>query len=441
MARATSKAGTTTEKGLVIERRFSTRRWCIPTTSSSGRRGTRSSAIREKPAFKQENVEFPKTWSQNATNIVAQKYFRGQPGSPERETSVKQMVSRVAGRIAEAGREAGYFATRGGRRRLRSRAHLDPGQPEGGLQQPGLVQRRLEGARAPSRRRPASSSSVEDDMDSILSWNTKEGIIFKGGSGSGINLSKIRGSMEPLSKGGIASGPVSFMRGADSWAGRDQVGRRHPPRGQDGRARRRPPGHREVHLVQGRRGEEGSGAEGRRLRHAPGLATRSPRSSSRTPTTRSGSPTSSWRPSRSDEDWDLIGRVDGEPIKTVKARELMDQIADAAWQCADPGIQYDTTINRWHTDPNTGPITASNPCSRVHVDRRLGLQSGLAQPDEVPQRGRHLQRRRLHPRGGHRLPRAGDPGRLLQLPDRADHRERAGLSASSASATPTSARC
>ena len=171
----------------------------------------------DKVAFEQTNVEFPKSWSQNATNIVAQKYFRGQLDSPTRERSVKQMVARVAGTIADWGRERGYFATVEDGDSLRGRADLHPAPPAGGVQLAGLVQRRLRGAAAvlgllhplASRTRWSRSSD----------WNTKEGKIFRGGSGSGINLSNIRGSMEPLGKGGTASGPVSFMRGADAWAG------------------------------------------------------------------------------------------------------------------------------------------------------------------------------------------------------------------------------
>jgi ribonucleoside-diphosphate reductase alpha chain len=205
MARATSKAARTTEKGLVIERRFSTA-GVHPYDELEWE--TRDAIIGdpEKPAFEQRGVEFPTTWSQNATNIVAQKYFRGQPGSPERETSVKQMVSRVAGRIAEVGRESGYFATEEDGDAFEDEltsilvnqkaAFNSPVWFNVGWKEPGSEQ--------------ASACfilSVEDDMDSILSWNTKEGIIFKGGSGSGINLSKIRGSIEPLSKGGTAARP------------------------------------------------------------------------------------------------------------------------------------------------------------------------------------------------------------------------------------------
>ena len=170
----------------------------------------------DKVAFEQPGVEFPRSWSQNATNIVAQKYFRGQLGAPERERSVKQMISRVAGTIADWGRARGYFAT-----------------PEDGdtfeAELTHVLLHQMVAFNSPVwfnvgfEESPQTAAcfilSVEDTMESILDWNTKEGKIFRGGSGSGINLSNIRGSMEPLAKGGTASGPVSFMRGADSWAG------------------------------------------------------------------------------------------------------------------------------------------------------------------------------------------------------------------------------
>src|SRR5213083_1169645 len=167
-------------------------------------------------AFHQSNVEFLASWSQNATNIVTQKYFRGQLESPTREHSVKQMISRVAGTIADWGRERGYFA---------SAEDGDAFEAELAY----ILLHQLAAFNSPVwfnvgfEEHPQCSAcfilSVQDTMESILEWNTKEGKIFRGGSGSGINLSKIRGSMEPLTKGGTASGPVSFMRGADSWAG------------------------------------------------------------------------------------------------------------------------------------------------------------------------------------------------------------------------------
>src|SRR5215210_6131312 len=168
------------------------------------------------PAFEQRGVEFPTSWSQNATNIVAQKYFRGQLGTPEREHSVKQMIARVAGTIAGWGREGGYFATDEDADAFETELTHILLHQKAAFNSPVWFNVGFE-------ERPQCSAcfilSVEDTMESILVWNTKEGQIFRGGSGSGINLSNIRGSVEHLSKGGLASGPVSFMRGADAWAG------------------------------------------------------------------------------------------------------------------------------------------------------------------------------------------------------------------------------
>ena len=169
-----------------------------------------------KVAFEQEGVEFPRTWSQNATNIVAQKYFRGQLESPARERSVTQMISRVAGTLADWGRARGYFATPDDGDSFEAELTYVLLHQMAAFNSPVWFNVGFEES-------PQCSAcfilSVEDNMESILDWNTKEGRIFRGGSGSGINLSNIRGSMEPLAKGGTASGPVSFMRGADSWAG------------------------------------------------------------------------------------------------------------------------------------------------------------------------------------------------------------------------------
>src|ERR1700752_947607 len=201
--------------GLAIERRF-TRPGVHPFDELEWE--TRDAVIGDpaKPAFEQRDVEFPKSWSQNATNIVAQKYFRGPLGSPEREHSVKQMVGRGAGTIAAWGREGGYFA---------STADADAFEAE----LSHILVNQMAAFNSPVwfnvgfEESPQCSAcfilSVQDTMESILDWNTKEGMIFRGGSGSGINLSNIRSSQEHLSKGGLASGPVSFMRGADAWAG------------------------------------------------------------------------------------------------------------------------------------------------------------------------------------------------------------------------------
>src|SRR3984885_12209899 len=320
----------------------------------------------DKISFEQREVEFPKSWSQNSTNIVAQKYFRGQVDSPERERSVRQMIGRVAGTIAEWGRERGYFAT-----------DEDAGTFEAELTH--ILLHQMAAFNSPVwfnvgfEESPQCSAcfilSVDDTMESILEWNTKEGMIFRGGSGSGINLSRIRGSMEPLAKGGTASGPVSFMRGADAWAGTIKSG---------GKTRRAAkmvvldvdhPDIREFIWCKAK--EEDKAAALRDAGFDMSIdgdgffsiqyqnANNSVRVTDRF-----------MRAVENDEEWQLLGRVTGAPIgDPIPARQLMREIAEAAWRCADPGIQYDTTINQWHTSPNSGRINASNPCSEyMHVD-------------------------------------------------------------------------
>jgi len=320
----------------------------------------------DKVAFEQLDVEFPVTWSQNATNIVAQKYFRGQLDSPARERSVRQMIGRVAGTIRSWGRDRGYFASDG-----------DADTFEAELTHVLLFQ--MAAFNSPVwfnvgfEETPQCSAcfilSVEDTMESILDWNTKEGMIFRGGSGSGINLSRIRGSMEPLAKGGTASGPVSFMRGADAWAGTIKSG---------GKTRRAAkmvvldvdhPDIRDFIWCKARE-EEKAGA----LRDAgfdmsiDGEGFHSIQYQNANNSVRVTD--EFLRAVEEDRDWHLISRTTGQPVgDPVSARELMREIADAAWRCADPGVQYDTTINQWHTCPRSGRINASNPCSEyMHVD-------------------------------------------------------------------------
>ena len=317
-------------------------------------------------SFRQDDVEFPKSWSQNATNIVAQKYFRGQLSSPTRERSVKQMVARVAGTIADWGRERGYFAT-----------EEDGDTFEAELTH--ILLNQIAAFNSPVwfnvgfEESPQCSAcfilSVEDTMESILDWNTREGNIFRGGSGSGINLSNIRGSMEPLAKGGTASGPVSFMRGADAWAGTIKSG---------GKTRRAAkmvvldvdhPDIREFIWCKAK--EEDKAAA---LRDAgfdmsiDGDGFHSIQYQNANNSVRVSD--EFMHAVEDDADWHLIARTTGEPVgEPIKARELMREIAEAAWRCADPGVQYDTTINQWHTSPNSGRINASNPCSEyMHVD-------------------------------------------------------------------------
>jgi ribonucleoside-diphosphate reductase alpha chain len=351
-------------EGLAIERRFSS-----PGTHPFDEIEweTRDAVIGDPadPAFEQRGVEFPESWSQNATNIVAQKYFRGQLGSPERESSVKQMIGRVAGTISGWGREGGYFASAG-----------DADAFEAELTSILLNQRAAFNSpvwfNVGFEERPQCSAcfilSVEDNMESILDWNTKEGKIFRGGSGSGINLSNIRGSMEPLKKGGTASGPVSFMRGADSWAGTIKSG---------GKTRRAAKmvvldvDHPDIeHFVWCKAKEEEKAGALRDAGFDMSIDGEGFTSIQYQNANNSVRVTDEFMEAvEAGDDWDLLARTTGEPTKTLPARELMNEIADAAWRCADPGVQYDTIINRWHTCPESGRINASNPCSEyMHVD-------------------------------------------------------------------------
>ena len=317
-------------------------------------------------AFEQPDVEFPKSWSQNATNIVAQKYFRGQLGHPARERSVKQMIGRVAGTIAGWGRERGYFAT-----------DADGDAFEAELTH--ILLHQMAAFNSPVwfnvgfEESPQCSAcfilSVQDTMESILEWNTKEGMIFRGGSGSGINLSNIRGSMEHLAKGGTASGPVSFMRGADSWAGTIKSG---------GKTRRAAkmvvldvdhPDIRE--FIWCKASEEDKAQALRDAGFDMSIDGDGFKSIQYQNANNSVRVTDEFmRAVEQDGEWRLTARTTGEPVgEPIPARELMREIAEAAWRCADPGVQYDTTINRWHTCPVSGRINASNPCSEyMHVD-------------------------------------------------------------------------
>src|SRR6188768_4239660 len=364
MAKAPTQSTKTTKKGLSIERRFTTE-GVHPYDELEWE--TRDAVIGDPaaPAFEQRGVEFPKSWSQNATNIVAQKYFRGQLGSDKRESSVKQMIGRVAGTSAEWGRTGGYFAS-----------DEDADAFEAELTSILLNQKAAFNSpvwfNVGFEERPQCSAcfilSVDDTMESILDWNTKEGMIFRGGSGSGINLSNIRGSVEHLSKGGLASGPVSFMRGADAWAGTIKSG---------GKTRRAAKmvvldvDHPDIEdFIWCKAKEEEKAAALRDAGFDMSIDGEGFTSIQYQNANNSVRVTDEFMKAvENDEQWQLTARKDGAALKSLPARELLDQLSEAAWRCADPGIQYDTTINRWHTCPESGRINASNPCSEyMHVD-------------------------------------------------------------------------
>ncbi len=320
---------------------------------------------KDKPVFEQKGVEFPKFWSQTATNIVAQKYFRGRMSSPERESSVRQMIGRVVTTIARWGREGGYFADE------------EEGQAfEDELK--AILVNQLASFNSPVwfnvgfEERPQASAcfilSIDDSMESILDWIRREGVIFRGGSGSGVNLSKLRSSKEQLSKGGYASGPVSFMRGADASAGTIKSG---------GKTRRAAkmvildvdhPDVEEFIWCKAREEEKA------RVLEAAGydMSLNSPDWASIQYQNANNSIRVSdafMEAAEANAEWNLTARTDGTVVETVPARDLLHQAAEAAWRCADPGVQYDTTINAWHTCPNSGRINASNPCSEyMHLD-------------------------------------------------------------------------
>ncbi|HZP74417.1 MAG TPA: vitamin B12-dependent ribonucleotide reductase, partial [Gaiellaceae bacterium] len=311
------------------------------------------------PAFEQRGVEFPKFWSQTATNIVAQKYFRGRMSSPEREKSVKQMIGRIVDTVSTWGRDGGYFADEDEAKTFEDELKAILVNQLAAFNSPVWFNVGFE-------ERPQCSAcfilSIDDSMDSILDWIRREGIIFRGGSGSGVNLSKLRSSKEQLSKGGYASGPVSFMRGADASAGTIKSG---------GKTRRAAKmvvldvDHPDItEFIWCKAHEE----EKARVLEAAGydMSLDSPDWASIQYQNANNSvrvSDSFMEAVESDADWNLTARTDGSVVETMKARKLLHDIAEAAWRCADPGVQYDTTINAWHTLPNTGRINASNPCS------------------------------------------------------------------------------
>ncbi|MSO59956.1 MAG: vitamin B12-dependent ribonucleotide reductase [Ilumatobacteraceae bacterium] len=317
-------------------------------------------------AFEQLDVEFPVGWSLNATNIVAQKYFRGTPGTPERETSFRQVVDRVANTIAQWGIEGGYFVDEQESEAFRNELKYILVTQTAAFNSPVWFNIGVKGV--PQQASACFILAVEDTMAGILNWYREEGTIFKGGSGSGINLSNIRSSYEHLNGGGTASGPVSFMRGADASAGTIKSG---------GKTRRAAKmvilndSHPDIEeFIWCKVKEE---RKARVLRDAGfdmDLDGSDAFSIQYQNANNSVRITDDFMNAvKEDRDWNLNAIADGRPVRTLKARDLWRQIATASWECADPGLQFDTTINKWHTAHAAGRINGSNPCSEyMHID-------------------------------------------------------------------------
>jgi len=317
-------------------------------------------------AFEQLGVEFPVGWSLNATNIVAQKYFRGTPDTDEREWSLKQVADRVADTITDWGIRDGYFVTDEEAEAFRAELKFIIITQRAAFNSPVWFNIGVEGV--PQQASACFILSVDDKMDSILNWYVEEGTIFKGGSGAGINLSRIRSSKEFLKGGGTASGPVSFMRGADASAGTIKSG---------GKTRRAAKmvilnvDHPDIEEFIWCKSREEKKA--RALRDAgfdmdlDGADITSIQYQNANNSVRV---TDEFMQAVVDDtDWHLRAVHGGEIVKTIRARDLMRQISQATWECADPGMQFDTTINHWHTACNTGRINGSNPCSEyMHID-------------------------------------------------------------------------
>ena len=309
--------------------------------------------------FRQEDVEVPKTWSQTATNIVASKYFHGKMGTSDRESSVRQLISRVANTIVRWGEQGGYFADAASREAFRDElTHL-------------LVEQKMAfnspvwfnvGVQPKPQCSACFINSVRDDMGSIMDLAKTEGMLFKWGSGTGTNFSTLRGSKETLSGGGIASGPVSFMKGFDAFAGVIKSGGKtrraakmvilnidHPDILEFIECKRKEERKAHVLIEQGYDSSIDGDAYGsiffQNANHSVRVTD------------------DFMRAVLEDKDWWTKNVADGQPYEKLRARDLMNRISDSTWQCGDPGMQYDTTVNRWHTCKSTARINASNPCS------------------------------------------------------------------------------
>src|SRR4030088_3494723 len=366
---------TSARKGLVFERRFTDGKTSAYDMVEWEKRTALIGNEKGATIFRQEGVEVPKNWSQTATNIVTSKYFHGKPGSRERENSVRQLISRVANTIVRWGDEGGYFADAQSRDAFRDElTHL-------------LVEQKMAfnspvwfnvGVQEKPQCSACFINSVKDTMESIMGLTRTEGMLFKWGSGTGTNFSSLRGSKETLSGGGVASGPVSFMKGFDAFAGVIKSG---------GKTRRAAKmvllnvDHPDIiDFIECKMKEE---AKAHTL-VAAGYDGSSPDSEAYSSIFFQNA-NNSVRVTDDfmyavvrDTDFSTKSVNDGRVMQTYKAKDLLKKISEATWQCGDPGMQYDTTVNRWHTSKNTARINASNPCSEyMFVDDSAGNLASL----------------------------------------------------------------
>ncbi|MGB7847912.1 MAG: vitamin B12-dependent ribonucleotide reductase, partial [Candidatus Acidiferrum sp.] len=355
--KATRSAGA--ESGLVFERYFTDGRTSPFEKVEWERRTALIGNEKGVTIFKQEDVEVPKSWSQTATNIVASKYFSGKNGTAGREGSVRQLISRVVNTIVRWGEEGGYFADASSRDAFKDElTHL-------------LVEQKMAfnspvwfnvGVQAKPQCSACFINSVQDSMESIMGLTRTEGMLFKWGSGTGTNFSTLRGSKETLSGGGIASGPVSFMKGFDAFAGVIKSGGKtrraakmvilnidHPDIVEFIECKMKE--ERKAHVLIGQGydssidGEAYSSIFFQNANHSVRVTDEY------------------MRAAEENKDWWTKNVTDGQPNDKLSAKELLHKIADSTWRCGDPGMQFDTTVNRWHTCKSTARINASNPCS------------------------------------------------------------------------------
>jgi ribonucleoside-diphosphate reductase alpha chain len=319
------------------------------------------------PVFEQKGVDFPEGWSLNAINIVAQKYFTGTPGDADRESSLKHLIDRVVDTVTRQGVQEGYFVSEEESETFREELKYILATQRAAFNSPVWFN-----IGAPDRTQQASACfilGVQDTMSAILNWYVEEGMIFKGGSGSGINLSGIRSSVEPLGKSaGTASGPLSFMRGADASAGAIKSG---------GKTRRAAKmvilnaDHPDIEeFIDSKMLEERKARDLQSMGWDMSLNGKDSFSVQYQNANISMRVTDEFMQAVEDDaDWDLKAVKTGKSVKTMKARALLRKFSEAAWECADPGMQFDTVINKWHTTPNAGRINGSNPCSEyMHLD-------------------------------------------------------------------------